>query len=54
MRGKNHEMEMTLYRLYEVDRDVRKNRRYPVERERAHNKVWIQGVGKHEDVSGTQ
>ena len=33
MRGKSYEMEMGLQRLYEVDRDVRKNGRYLVERE---------------------
>ena len=33
MREKSYEIEMGLYRLYKVDRDVRKNGRYPVERD---------------------
>ena len=33
MRRKSYEMKMSVYRLYEVDRDVRKNEKYPVEQE---------------------
>ena len=30
-----------------MDRDVRKNGRYPVWSEKARGRVWIQGVGKY-------
>ena len=46
MRGISYEMEIDLYRLGGVDRDVRKNGRYRWS-EWARSKVWIQGMGKH-------
>ena len=35
------------YRLYEVNKDMKKSGRYPVERG-VHDRVWIQEVGKYE------